>query len=84
MKIISLGLGVQSTAMYMMSSLKYIDRADHAIFADPGAELPQTYKILEYLNLSVEDKIKLRNNNLDFSHDKFSYDNHLKKLSLKI
>ena len=49
MKIISLGLGVQSTAMYMMSSLKYIDRADHAIFADPGAELPQTYKILEYL-----------------------------------
>ena len=49
MKIISLGLRVQSTAMYMMSSLKYIDRADHAIFADPGAELPQTYKILEYL-----------------------------------
>ena len=48
MKIISLGVGVQSTAMYMMSSLKYIDRADHAIFADPGAELPQTYKILEY------------------------------------
>ena len=39
-----------------------------------------SYKILEYLNLSVEDKIKLRNNILDFSHDKFSYDNHLKKL----
>ena len=49
MKIISLGLGVQSTALYMMSSLGRIDRADHAIFADPGAELPQTYQILEYL-----------------------------------
>ena len=49
MKIISLGLGVQSTALYMMSSLGRIDRADHAIFADPGAELPQTYQILEHL-----------------------------------
>tara|TARA_R100000655_G_C2994806_1_gene193571 strand:- start:2686 stop:3456 length:771 start_codon:yes stop_codon:yes gene_type:complete len=49
MKIISLGLGVQSTALYMMSSLKRIDRADHAIFADPSAELPQTYKILNLL-----------------------------------
>ena len=42
MKIISLGLGIQSTAMYLMSSLNYIDRADYAIFADPGAELPDT------------------------------------------
>ena len=49
MKVISLGMGVQSTALYMMSSLNYIDRADHAIFADPGAELPRTYEILEYL-----------------------------------
>jgi len=49
LKIISLGLGVQSTAMYMMSSLGYIPRADHAIFADPGAELPMTYEILEVL-----------------------------------
>ena len=49
MKIISLGLGVQSTAMYFLSSSKMIDRADHAIFADPGAELPRTYEILEML-----------------------------------
>ena len=48
-KIISLGLGVQSTAMYLLSSTNFIDRADHAIFADPGAELPRTYEILEYL-----------------------------------
>tara|TARA_Y100000310_G_scaffold195391_1_gene195376 strand:+ start:43 stop:819 length:777 start_codon:yes stop_codon:yes gene_type:complete len=49
-KIISLGLGVQSTALYLMSSLGYIDRADHAIFADPGAELPDTYQLWDYLN----------------------------------
>ena len=49
MKVISLGMGVQSTAMYMMSSKNIIERADHAVFADPGAELPRTYEILEYL-----------------------------------
>ena len=49
MKIISLGLGVQSTAMYFLSSVNMIERADHAVFADPGAELPRTYEILEML-----------------------------------
>ena len=49
MKVISLGLGVQSTAMYMMSSLNHIERADYAIFADPGAELPETYNVLKRL-----------------------------------
>ena len=49
MKIISLGLGIQSTAMYLMSSLNHIERADYAIFADPGAELPDTYRLWEYL-----------------------------------
>ncbi len=49
MKVISLGLGVQSTAMYILSSLNKIERADHAVFADPGAELPRTYEILELL-----------------------------------
>lgn len=49
MKVLSLGLGTQSTAMYLMSSLGYIDRADVAIFADPCAELPDTYKLLDYL-----------------------------------
>ena len=51
LKIISLGLGVQSTAMYLMSSLGQIERADYAIFADPGAELPDTYKLWDYLNI---------------------------------
>ena len=50
MKIISLGLGIQSTAMYLMSSLGDIERADYAIFADPGAELPDTYKLWDSLN----------------------------------
>ena len=50
MKIISLGLGIQSTAMYLMSSLGEIDRADYAIFADPGAELPDTYELWNELS----------------------------------
>ena len=50
MKVISLGLGIQSTAMYLMSSLGHIDLADYAIFADPGAELPDTYELWDSLN----------------------------------
>lgn len=49
MKIISLGMGVQSTALYFLSSVKMVQRADHAIFADPGAELPKTYELLNML-----------------------------------
>lgn len=49
LKVISLGMGVQSTAMYMMSSKNIIQRADHAVFSDPGAELPRTYEIMEFL-----------------------------------
>ena len=60
MKIISLGLGVQSTAMYLMSSLGYIDRADYAIFADPGAELPDTYQLWDYLTEWKELKTNVR------------------------
>ena len=49
MKILSLGLGIQSTAVYLMSSLGYLERVDHAVFADPDAELSDTYKLLEYI-----------------------------------
>ena len=49
MKVISLGMGVQSTAMYLMSSMREIERADCAIFADPRAEHPKTYEMLEWL-----------------------------------
>ena len=58
MKIISLGLGVQSTTMYLMSSLGHIDRADYAVFADPGAEHPETYRLLRFL-----EKWMVRNSN---------------------
>ena len=51
MKIISLGVGVQSSAMYFMSSLGEIDRCDYAIFADTGGEKTKT---LEYYAFMLE------------------------------
>jgi hypothetical protein len=51
MKVFSLGLGVQSTAMYYLSSLGKLPRADFAIFADPGNEEPETYKYLQHLKI---------------------------------
>lgn len=49
LKVISLGLGVQSTAVYLMSSMGMLPRADVAIFADPQAEHYKTYEILQWL-----------------------------------
>jgi len=49
MKIISLGLGLQSTMIYLASSIGEMERADFAIFADPGAEKAETYRYLEWL-----------------------------------
>jgi len=49
MTILSLGLGMQSTTLYLMASTGALPRPDHAIFADPGAEHPETYKYLEWL-----------------------------------
>ena len=49
-KVISLGVGVQSTAVYLMSSMEYkMPRADVAIFSDPGAEGESTYAMLKWL-----------------------------------
>ena len=45
--ILSLGAGVQSSALYLMSALGEIPPFDSAIFADTGAESTRT---LEYLN----------------------------------
>ena len=42
-------MGVQSTAMYLMSSGGLYDKADYAIFADPQAESKATYKMLDWL-----------------------------------
>lgn len=49
MNIISLGMGLQSTALYYMSSLGELPRADYAIFSDLGAEGKRTYEYLGYL-----------------------------------
>ena len=48
-KFISLGLGVQSTALYYMSSLGELPRVDAAIFADLGREKIETMKYMENL-----------------------------------
>lgn len=47
MKILSLGVGVQSTTLYFMSSIGFIDRVDHAIFSDTGLENPSTYTYIQ-------------------------------------
>tara|TARA_Y100000401_G_scaffold19900_1_gene13312 strand:+ start:717 stop:1556 length:840 start_codon:yes stop_codon:yes gene_type:complete len=47
--VISLGMGVQSTAMYLMSCIGSLPKADFAIFSDTGAEHSYTYKYLEFL-----------------------------------
>ena len=50
LKVISLGMGVQSTALYLMSSMGYkVPRADYAVFADPQAEHYKTYDMLKWL-----------------------------------
>lgn len=49
MQIISLGMGLQSTALYFMSSTGELPRADYAIFADTGREGSGTYQYLKYL-----------------------------------
>ena len=50
LKVISLGMGVQSTAVYLMSSIGYkLPKADYAIFAEPQAEHYKTYDMLKCL-----------------------------------
>ena len=48
-KVISLGMGTQSSAMYLMSSMGVLPRADIAIFADTGAEHPKTIEYAKWL-----------------------------------
>ena len=49
MKVLALGMGMQSTALYLMSSMGLFERADVAIFSDPMSEHPDTYKLVEWL-----------------------------------
>ncbi|RLD19115.1 MAG: hypothetical protein DRI69_09050 [Bacteroidetes bacterium] len=49
MKIISLGAGVQSSTMFLLSCMGKLPRADVAIFADTGSEPAEVYEYLDYL-----------------------------------
>jgi len=56
MKVISLGLGVQSTALYYMSSMGELPRADYAIFADTGGEkTPRDFARAVKVDLAIRD-----------------------------
>jgi hypothetical protein len=43
------GLGQQSIALYLMSSVGVLPRLDYSIFADPGREKKETYEYLKWL-----------------------------------
>jgi hypothetical protein len=49
MNVLSLGMGVQSTALYLMSALGDLPRIDFAVFADTGREKSGTLRYLEWL-----------------------------------
>lgn len=50
-RIISLGVGVQTVALYMMSSLGEMEKYDYAIFADTGGEKNAT---INYYNILLK------------------------------
>ena len=65
MRVISLGAGVQSTALLIMSDRGEIDRADYAVFADTGAEPQKVYEWLDFIESKVSIPIvKCSNGNL--------------------
>ena len=84
LKVISLGMGVQSTALYLMSSMGYkVPRADVAVFADPQAEHYKTYDMLEWLlkwqkeNDGIEIIVN-RDRNIYEDHMKISPNKHIR------
>jgi hypothetical protein len=56
-KIISLGAGIQSSAMILMAENGFIEKPDLAIFSDTQDELPETYEWIE--NLKNKTSIKI-------------------------
>lgn len=47
--VLSLGMGVQSTALYLMSAMGELPRIDYAVFSDTGREMTVTMEYLEWL-----------------------------------
>lgn len=54
LKVLSLGVGVQSSTVLLMSVRGVLPKLDAAVFADPGWESPKTYAYLEYLKPIAE------------------------------
>jgi hypothetical protein len=52
--VISLGAGVQSSAMLLMSDRGLIERADYAVFSDTQAEPKEVYEWLNFLKSLVD------------------------------
>lgn len=51
MEIISYGGGVQTTALAILNAIGNVEpRASHAVFADPGSEMPGTYTNIEVMH----------------------------------
>ena len=55
-KVLALGMGMQSTALYLMSSMGLVDRCDIAVFSDPMSEHYKTYELLEWLKKLAAQK----------------------------
>ena len=51
--VLSLGAGVQSSALLLMAERGIVPRPDFAVFADTGAEPKQVYRWLDYIETKV-------------------------------
>jgi len=60
--VISLGVGVQSSTMALMSAKGVLPKVDCAIFADTGFEPDYVYKYLEYLKEQLPFPVYVVNN----------------------
>lgn len=55
LKVLSLGLGVQSSTLFLMACKGLIEKPDVAIFADTGWERQVTYNHLEWLRIQGKE-----------------------------
>lgn len=55
MKVLSLGVGVQTAALYFMCSNGEMERCDYAIFADTGGEKTKTIEYYNYILLWMKE-----------------------------
>ena len=59
LRILSLGAGVQSSALLLKVLHEEIEPVDYAIFADTGNEPEKVYRWLHYLEDLVQNKIEI-------------------------